>query len=406
MKVAILYPWPTIRKRTGASIRVQLLIDYLKERCEAVSVFSVANERDFRVGNVQYIFFNCFPTHPFKEHIQRAGLHRAILERLSSQYWGAKLSQVIGKAFCEIPWLNLFYQFRFNADFKAVIRSVVKRSDVVFLEYPFWAKIVGSICNAERIPWILTAHDIISRTYAGSRALSRLLSRTELDALRLSSSLCCVAEQDHRILADYGIEARCISNPIDISKCKVDSTASSQWDFRVRHELESRRICLFVGSGHIPNYEAVETMKKIATKVPECTFLIVGACASPGRTNNVVRLGEIDEEELALAYGAANLVIIPLERGTGSSLKLLEAMAYGKPILTTTAGCRGYAFKSGVHGLVADRLDDYPEIVNAMLEDESRLREYSTEARRLSEKYDYRTVYDAYWDIIKESRLR
>lgn len=403
MRVSIFYPWPTILKRTGASLRVQLLIEYLKERCERVSVFSVANETGFDAGNVEYIFYDRLPARPLREDIVDKGF-QAILRRLDLEYLSVKCSMVLGRMSPKIRWLNQFYQFRFNRQFSAAVTSLIRRSDIVFLEYPFWAEIVSPICQAEGIPCILTVHDIISRTYGGADFLGRLLLRTELRALGAPSVLCCVSDEDRQVLLESSIDARCVPNPIDVSACNEETDPRAIRGFREKHRLLSAHTCLFVGSAHDPNYHAVESIEKIARSISSCDFLIAGKCARPGRSGNVVKLGEVSEEDLRMAYAAADLVVIPLQKGTGSSLKLLEAMAYGKPILTTAIGCRGYAFKSGIHGLVADQLDKYPEILHRLFEDQTKLQHYSTAAKRLSADYDYRNVYNAYWNIVKEAR--
>ena len=158
-----------------------------------------------------------------------------------------------------------------------------------------------------------------------------------------------------------------------------------------------------MGSGHLPNKEAAEALARIAPNVPECLFVVAGGCAEPGRAGNLVGLGKVEDEELHALYHLTDLVVLPLRRGTGTSVKLLEALRYGKPVLTTSVGCRGYAFQSGVHGIVCDQLEAYPRVIRALLKDEETLRRMSHQASALAAQYDYRRVFIPYGDILSRA---
>jgi glycosyltransferase involved in cell wall biosynthesis len=77
-----------------------------------------------------------------------------------------------------------------------------------------------------------------------------------------------------------------------------------------------------------------------------------GALASLGTQPGVRLLGFVPD--LAACYRSADVVAAPLLAGGGTRIKLLEAMAHGVPVVTTTAGAAGLAVRHGTHLLIAD----------------------------------------------------
>lgn len=73
--------------------------------------------------------------------------------------------------------------------------------------------------------------------------------------------------------------------------------------------------------------------------------------------------GEI-EAELA----AATIVVIPLRAGGGTRIKILEALALGKPVVTTSIGCEGLDVVAGRHLLVSDDPAEFARLVAGLLE--------------------------------------
>ena len=56
-----------------------------------------------------------------------------------------------------------------------------------------------------------------------------------------------------------------------------------------------------------------------------------------------------------------NLMIVPLHNGSGIRIKILEAMALGKTIISTTVGASGIIYEDNVNILIADNKEDFAE---------------------------------------------
>ena len=128
---------------------------------------------------------------------------------------------------------------------------------------------------------------------------------------------------------------------------------------------------------------------------------IVGA--SP--TSDVVRLADKNifvtgyVEDVLPYYQRSTLSIVPLRAGGGTRLKILEAMALGRPVVSTTIGCEGLDVVDGKHLLIADEPDKFAEQTIRLLTDKALYNRIVEQARELVvRRYD--------WDVIAEQSLK
>jgi glycosyltransferase involved in cell wall biosynthesis len=92
------------------------------------------------------------------------------------------------------------------------------------------------------------------------------------------------------------------------------------------------------------------------------------AVAALRRRRGVELTGWVDD--LAGPYARADVVVAPLAHGAGTRIKLLEALAYGVPVVTSPAGAAGLGAGDGVHLLLADGPGRTAEAVARIVLDE------------------------------------
>ena len=93
----------------------------------------------------------------------------------------------------------------------------------------------------------------------------------------------------------------------------------------------------------------------------------------------------------------ARALVVPLRVGGGTRLKILEALARGVPVVSTSLGCEGLGLKNGEHLLVADEAGDFAACVLRLLEDDELCRSLATQGRALVEaRYDWRMIGDSF----------
>jgi hypothetical protein len=131
--------------------------------------------------------------------------------------------------------------------------------------------------------------------------------------------------------------------------------------------------CLFVGgySGH--NIEAVKWLvsdiwPRVLAECPEAELIIagtVGKCLKetpPATASRIRILGPVDD--LRAEYAKTSVCLVPLPLGTGLKIKLVEAMSYGRPVVTTPAGAEG--FSEIESGQIAQVANDAVALANAI----------------------------------------
>lgn len=115
--------------------------------------------------------------------------------------------------------------------------------------------------------------------------------------------------------------------------------------------LKDRKGLLFVASfGHAPNIDAAvwfvrEVFALIQVKHPDIHLELVGSNPTPEvqslASHNVMISGYITDEELASRYQRSRVAIVPLRFGAGMKGKVIEAMHFGVPVVTTSTGVQG-----------------------------------------------------------------
>ncbi len=100
-------------------------------------------------------------------------------------------------------------------------------------------------------------------------------------------------------------------------------------------------------------------------------------------------------------YREAIAAVVPLNVGGGTRLKILEAMAAGIPVVSTTLGAEGLNIQAGKNILIADTNEQLSEAINSVLENESQRQHLKIGGRALiSERYDWsrlgESLFDAY----------
>lgn len=109
--------------------------------------------------------------------------------------------------------------------------------------------------------------------------------------------------------------------------------------------LSNAPVGIFLGSDNPINVTALrwfigEVMPMIKREVPGFRLKVVGSvCNAIGASDQVDKLGFVDD--LALAFAQACVNVNPVQMGTGVNIKLLDAMMYGMPCISTEVGVRG-----------------------------------------------------------------
>jgi len=267
--------------------------------------------------------------------------------------------------------------------------------DLVVASSPFFVDLVG----AAGAPVVLDAHNVetdIMATLARTdeRLLHRLrwrweaakMGRVERGAVRASAAVLATSDADADVFRSWGVTR------VEVVPNGVDTDAVAYAPPGEHREL------LYVGQyGYRPNEAAAvelvtDVLPRVREAVPDVTVGLVGrnptdavrALAGAG----VAVSGAVDDVLPCLHHARA--LVVPLRAGSGTRLKILEAMAAGTPVVSTPLGAAGIDAVDGEHLLLGESAADLAAQAVRVLIDDDLAERLSKAARALVEqRYDW-----------------
>jgi len=303
------------------------------------------------------------------------------------------------------------YPFYYESMAQKIRRAVLETgANIVQVEHSFLAPYIEAIRANAGCKAILSLHNLGVRQYDGMRHLNMTAAKK--------------AEFWLKWLSMIGWEARYASlfdRTITVSELERDLLRSGAQGPAVEiipNGCDTRTLVplpeatagnglLYVGTlGYPPNADAVlhftqTILPLIRRRVPDIQLVVVGhrpsrAVQRLADRGDIVLAGPV--ADLLPYYRSAKVCIVPLRAGGGTRLKILEAMALGRPVVSTRVGCEGLEARDAKHLLVADAPADFADRVIQLLTD-ARLRQLLCQnARALVE-----SAYD--WSVICQRLL-
>jgi polysaccharide biosynthesis protein PslH len=224
----------------------------------------------------------------------------------------------------------------------------------------------------------------ISRLLLGREV--RVIRKLEGAACRRASVVLAVSEQDQQALQ----EVAGASVPIVVVPITVDAERYKRI-YNLRNPQPGRLFT--IGTlFYPPNSEGLvwwlrEGYGQLCALYTDLRYDVVGPRPpkdlqqSADSFPSVYLHGYVADVETFWMRAAA--LAVPLLSGGGVRVKILEAMAMGVPVISTTIGCEGLAVRDGEHLLVADTPQDFAVACASVLQDEKRANELAYNARQL-----------------------
>jgi glycosyltransferase involved in cell wall biosynthesis len=193
------------------------------------------------------------------------------------------------------------------------------------------------------------------------------LMLAEVRALRLATATFVCSEGDRSYLARFAPDGRVriVPNSVDFPAL-VDGEASEP-------------LVLFVGAmGYGPNAQAADALVQqiwpaVRTQIPQARLAIIGA----GREHTASYRSSADAsvmftgfvDDLQPWYRRARVVCCPIYHGGGTRVKIIEAAAHAKAIVSTRLGAEGLNFEDGREIIVCDGASELAQAVVRLLAD-------------------------------------
>jgi sugar transferase (PEP-CTERM/EpsH1 system associated) len=232
----------------------------------------------------------------------------------------------------------------------------------------------------------------------------RRMEAAERKYMQLADHVITVSDTDRDTFARF----------LDSKKLTVTPTGVDVDYFKPLSVEEAPNSLVFTGSmDWLPNEDAVlyfvdAIFPLIKQQCPEVSFEVVGRNPSrklqalAEREKSMRLTGWVDDIRLFVARAA--ICIVPLRIGGGTRLKIFEAMAMGKAVISTTVGAEGLPVESGKDILLADTPNDFAQSVIGLLRDSLLRRRLGTGARSLvQENYSWGRVAESFVRTLQDS---
>ncbi|RME70601.1 MAG: glycosyltransferase, partial [Chloroflexi bacterium] len=199
-----------------------------------------------------------------------------------------------------------------------------------------------------------------------------------------------VSEADRQALGQLcpSLPAEVIPNGVDVSEFQPAAGTGRP----------GRTLIYFANYTTAPNADAIryfcrQIFPAIRARQPDVRLRVVGNQPPPelARYEGVEVIGYVPDVRAAVA--AADVVVVPLRVGGGTRLKIVEALALGKAVVSTSVGAEGLEVTPGRDILIADTPEAFAEATVSLLQQPDLRASLGRNGRRLAEQ-----VYD--WDLL------
>lgn len=229
------------------------------------------------------------------------------------------------------------------------------------------------------------------------------MEAAELRYLRLADHVLTVSETDRDAFAAF----------VDPAKLTVIPTGVDVHYFQPVSGEETPDSLVFTGSmDWLPNEDAIfyfadSILPKIKQHCPGVSLEVVGRRPSRklqalAEAEKSIRLtGRVEDIRPFVARGS--IYVVPLRIGGGTRLKIFEAMAMGKAVISTSVGAEGLPVRSGENLLLADSPQDFADRVISLLHDAEERKRLGASARILvQEKYSWAKVAESFANTLQD----
>ncbi len=394
MKILILTPVFPYPPYAGSDIRNFNFIKYLSEKNEITLISFIESVED-------------------EESIKKLSEYCSQIELVKREK-RSKLRRFIRLLFFRMPDLNYYY---YSKEMKKKILQLVElyNFDIIQFESSRMGYYIADLeVNSLKI---LDQHNVeflLTKRGAGRLKLSLLekfawsmewnkLRQYELSLCKKFDRCLAVSKLDMKILEELIPDLK-----IDIIPNGVDC------EYFYPSEEDGENLIFTGMMESTTNVDAVmffcEEIFPLVLKIyPQMKFYIVGKKPPDIVTRladgkNVFVTGWVKDVRPYISNSIIG--VVPLRIGSGTRIKILEAMAMGKPVVTTALGCEGLEVTNGKDIIIADEPSLFANKVIQLIKDRDLRKQIGREARKLvKEKYDWKSIIERLNMIYEEMMM-
>ena len=240
----------------------------------------------------------------------------------------------------------------------------------------------------------VTTHRRIAELHRRARA-GALAEDNDAEAAKYETLLAQSLAGFDRVLVSSPVEAERVRRRAPVATISLVPNAAPVTQQLERTELTWNRPLqlIFVGNlGYAPNEDSASFLcREILPRLRAALSRPVKACiVGPGAPASLVAIAAASDVDLPgpagdlrAFYAAADIAVAPIRAGGGTRIKILEAFAYGIPVVATSVGIEGIAARDAEHALLADSADAFARACLLLASDPARSRDIAARALQL-----------------------
>lgn len=264
------------------------------------------------------------------------------------------------------------------------------------------AKVVDfdDVMSKFRLRQVRNARNMNFNRRMAARVDAAIIAKAEAHVATSWNGLSVCTDEDILILKEKFPRARVVKVPNVIDKDLLPARID---DGTVR--------LLFAGNlGFSANTDGLvsfveECWSLLAATVPNISLTVVGLNPSPEVVALTKRYGfalHSNVPSLQPFYEDCDVVIAPILFGSGTRIKILEAMAYGRPVVSTSMGAEGLGLQHGKHVLLADDMQRFGECVVQLAGDRSLQERLAVAARAYQQsRYTPQAIHSSVAELVQ-----
>lgn len=328
--------------------------------------------------------------HPWKAFKNLFGSGSYNIERFQSARFGQLLSETLKQKQFDV----IIFEGLFVTPYLQIVRKHAGKALCILREHNVEYRIWETLARNERNP--------LKRIYLN--LLARRMKRAEMEAILRFDALTTVTQQDADHFKNMGCQKPVFVSPFgtDLSRLVADHSQTEQGSVFHLGSME-----------WLPNRQAMEWFLKkvwpeVTEQVPQAVFYLAGRNMPDSflqfTSPHVKIVGEV--EDAVRFMKGKSIMVVPLFAGSGIRVKILEGMALGKAIVSTTLGAQGIEAEDGNHLLLANDAKTFADALIRLLTQDQLREKLSLAAETLAkDKYDntkiIRRVLQFYQTIIQ-----
>lgn len=376
-------PWPA---NDGSSIAITTMAEGIADNGVELHLMPINTKKHFK------------PEENIPTEFKQKTHYQAIYQNTDTSAIGAFLNLFSADSYFVSRFYFEEYKQALIAKLKAlsfdaiIIDGVFMASYIPLIRQYSKAKVFLRTHNVEHQIWerhLAQEKNTIKKIYLTLQ--NKRLKRFELNAFANADAIVTITDEDKKNIASL------ISNK-PITTCLTGINLNSyQIATQTKHP---NTLFHFASMDWMPNIEAVDwLMEKVWPLVkqqkPDAKLVLAGK-GMPERfktlaSNTITIIDNVPNSKEF--YQDYDIMLVPLWSGSGLRIKLVEGLAYGKPIITTSIGAEGINYTSNQDLMIADSEKTFADNICQLLSDKSKKESLQKHGRLLAEKlFDYKVI--------------